>query len=215
MADVLPLNVWLALAALTRTPRIWQQADYNEWAAVAWIGVCIVTATRKTGVWVLAAAVLVVQVGVEANAGTLAVGWIALAVGLFQGQDLMVALRVLTVTIYLFAAAHKSFHPFMSGAALYHFWLVPFPALVAPLAVFTEATVGVLVWMRSRFALWAAIPLHAGIVLLIRPDWDATLPWALSMIPIAGFNLVMVGLVWLLFNSDRTRRPAGIRRQPT
>lgn len=181
--------------AISRIHRVWGQADYVDWLPVAWLALCVLVVFWKPAVWLLAAACLAAQVVLGGNEGTLVIMWVAIAVGLFRGEQLVTALRALTVTVYLFAAAHKAFYPFFSGAILASASWLPAPEIVAPTVVIGEAVLGVLVWRRSRLAFPIAVALHLGIVLFLNFDWDPEI--TAEMVPLVGFNVVLIALVWL------------------
>lgn len=127
------------------------------------------------------------------------IGWVAVILGIAEGETRRSLLHVQAVVVYAFAAINKAASwAFVSGIIVAERSWLP-DAVAAPAALATVLAEGWLawaVWHRSRWALPVSIALHAGIVLGM-----TTSPFLL-----AAFNGTMVLLVW-----ESTRRQPATR----
>lgn len=161
LADV--LVVWVVAFALIRTLRVY---GYGGWPSVAiWVPVCLSALRWRPGRLLLSATAFTFAVTFVPHNGLVGIGWLSLAVYLFDNTQLQFVIRVLASSIYGFTAAHKMFTPFASGAVLAASapWL-PFPRAAAFVVIFTEALLAVATWRKWRWAFPLSIVTHLGIL---------------------------------------------------
>lgn len=194
MADVLVIRWWLLFACGCKiADATWQTGLPRVallWCVVAGV---LILRERVGYLAVTLAAFGTALAGAEnASHHVVILGWVALAMLLFTGADRATALRVLTVTIYGFAAVNKLAFGFLSGDIIREYAHVPMPPVVWPLAVAAVVLEGWLawaVWVRHRWAFPAAVALHAGIVV-----WSGTTS-AINVGIAVMFNGLLVLLV--------------------
>lgn len=171
MADVLMmLRAWAMLAALYGIDIILTQPE----PGATWAGLMLIAAAAlvpRFGTGILSAAALVGLLGPATSTETAFVMWGSAALALFRGAELRLSLRLQVAITYLFAAANKLWPAFLSGGILagYVPWL-PFPALLAPIAVAGEAFLAIAVLRQWRIAIPAMLGFHASIALMIGSD---------------------------------------------
>ena len=138
---------------------------------LAMVGSSILLAMSKTsalGSVMLAFSALVGMAGPATSTMTAFVFWATAALALFAGDDLMTVLRIQVVVVYSFAAVNKFSGAFISGEILSQ-WMPwwPWPELLAPIVVLTEAVLAIAVWRGWRLALPMIATFHMIMAVVI------------------------------------------------
>lgn len=118
------------------------------------------------------------------------VGWVALAHGLFEGEERTRVIWWQAVVLYLFATVNKVNPHYLSGAVLA---LSPVDVPLVPMSVagiVGEGLVCLLVLRRHRLAMPLAVAVHVGIVALMGTSLAGYLM-------LASFNGTALLLVWM------------------
>jgi hypothetical protein len=187
MGDVLVIwqRVFLALAAVRAVTVVF---DGGLWPGLLMLAGCCAGWVGRYELLAMGAFACTVFMG-GSNSVTL-IGWVALAVHLFDGAELVTVLRAQTVIVYGFAVANKMFSGFASGHVItvYAPWM-PYPKVVAGLVLFTEAMLGVAVLRRWPIALAVAVPAHIGFAVGVADNLE-------HLAALAAFNGMLVLLVW-------------------
>lgn len=201
-------QVFLLLVACRGIGEVYGHDPAWGWALIVAATVALVAG--RAGFAVLACVgFAAAAVGVP-SASMALIGWVAAALALFDGDDLLRVLRVQVIVVYGFAAANKAVSSaFLSGAVLesHASRVAVWPQAMAFAAVAAEAALAFAVWRRWWVALPFAVGMHAMFVIGI-----ATTPMhALSLI---AFNGMMVALVWALDVGEVDGvEPGGQRRE--
>lgn len=145
---------------------------------------------RLTALAVAGVALGLQLTGAEA-AFTVTIMWVSLALALFSGAELAVALRWIGATIYAFAAANKAAsEAFMSGDVFWREQLhIPHLRRLAMIVVIGEFALALTVFGRYRFGPLAILAFHLPAAFVLGDDW-------MHVVTLLAYGAVMAWVAW-------------------